>query len=257
MVRDSDLKGAVQEQFGQVAANYLTSAVHAQGEDLPVMVDASNLRGDERVLDAGCGAGHTAASFAPHVAEVVALDFTASMLNQVEVLAKDRDLTNVNTRLGDVESLPFADAGFDLVVSRYSAHHWARPEKALCEFRRVLRAGGKFVLSDVLGFGDYVCDTYLNAIEVLRDPSHVRDYTLEEWDRFFAAAGFGLEVIFPYGIFLDFEEWTERMATPEANRVAIRALYDAAPAEAREALRMVEEGHSLQCAVLRGTISEQ
>ena len=64
-----------------MAANYLTSAVHAQGEDLPVMVDASNLRGDERVLDAGCGAGHTAASFAPHVAEVVALDFTASMLN--------------------------------------------------------------------------------------------------------------------------------------------------------------------------------
>ena len=74
----------------------------------------------------------------------------------------------------------------------------------------------------------------------------MRDYTLEEWDGFFAAAGFGLEVIFPYGIFLDFEEWTERMATPEANRVAIRALYDAAPAEAREALRIVEEGHSLQ-----------
>ena len=173
------------------------------------------------------------------------------------MLAKERDLTNVNTRLGDVESLPFADAGFDLVVSRYSAHHWARPEKALCEFRRVLCGGGKFVLSDVLGFGDHVCDTYLNAIEVLRDPSHVRDYTLEEWDRFFAAAGFGLEVIFPYGIFLEFEEWTERMATPEANRVAIRALYDAAPAEARQALRIVENGHSLQCAVLRGTISEQ
>ena len=183
--------------------------------------------------------------------------FTAPMLRQVEVLAKDRDLTNVNTRLGDVESLPFADAGFDLVVSRYSAHHWARPEQALREFRRVLRGGGKFVLSDVLGFGDHVCDTYLNAIEVLRDPSHVRDYTLEEWDRFFAAAGFGLEVIFPYGIFLEFEEWTERMATPEANRVAIRALYDAAPAEARQALRIVEKGHSLQCAVLRGTISER
>ena len=113
------------------------------------------------------------------------------------------------------------------------------------------------VSTDVLGFGDYVCDTYLNAIEVLRDPSHVRDYTLEEWDGFFAAAGFGLEVIFPYRIFLDFEEWTERMATPEANRVAIRALYDAAPAEARQALRIVEEGYSLQCAVLRGTISEQ
>ena len=256
MARDSDLKGAVQEQFGPVAANYLTSAVHAQGEDLPVMVQAANLRGVERVLDAGCGAGHTAASFSPHVAEVVALDFTASMLRQVEVLARERDLENISTRLGDVESLPIADATFDLVVSRYSSHHWARPDKALREFRRVLKNGGMFVLSDVLGYGDYVCDTYLNAIELLRDPSHVRDFTLAEWETFFAGAGFELEVVFPYRIFLDFEEWTERMATPEASRVAIRGLYDVAPAEVKTAMGIVEEGHSFQCAVLRGRISE-
>jgi ubiquinone/menaquinone biosynthesis C-methylase UbiE len=253
MARDSDLKGAVQEQFGPVAANYLTSAVHAQGKDLPVMVQAANLRGVERVLDAGCGAGHTAASFSPHVAEVVALDFTASMLRQVEVLARERDLENISTRLGDVESLPIADATFDLVVSRYSSHHWARPDKALREFRRVLKNGGMFVLSDVLGFSDYVCDTYLNAIELLRDPSHVRDFTLAEWETFFAGAGFELEVVFPYRIFLDFEEWTERMATPEASRVAIRGLYDVAPAEVKTAMGIVEEGHSFQCAVLRGT----
>ena len=256
MARDSDLKGAVQEQFGPVAANYLTSAVHAQGEDLPVMVQAANLRGVERVLDAGCGAGHTAASFSPHVAEVVALDFTASMLRQVEVLASERGLENIVTRLGDVESLPSADATFDLVVSRYSSHHWARPDKALREFRRVLKTGGIFVLSDVLGFGDYVCDTYLNAIELLRDPSHVRDFTLAEWETFFSGAGFELEVVFPYRIFLDFEEWTERMATPEASRVAIRGLYDIAPAEVKSAMGIVEAGHSFQCAVMRGRISE-
>ena len=238
-----------------MAANYLTSAVHAQGEDLPVMVQAAGLRGDERVLDAGCGAGHTAASFAPHVANVVALDFTASMLRQVELLAEDRGLENVRTRLGDVESLPFDNAAFDLVVSRYSAHHWAKPERALREFRRVLHGGGMFVLSDVLGFGDYVCDTFLNAIEVLRDPSHVRDYTLIEWEDFFAGSGFKMEVVFPYRIFLNFEEWTERMETPATNRDAIRALYGSAPAEVKEAMGIVDEGHSFQCAVLRGTTS--
>ncbi len=255
MTRESDLKGAVQEQFGRVAAKYLTSAVHAQGEDLPVMVDCASLRGDELVLDAGCGAGHTAASFAPYAAEVVALDFTASMLRQVEVLAGDRDLTNIRTRLGDVENLPFPNSTFDLVVSRYSAHHWARPGKALGEFRRVLKDGGRFILSDVLGFGDPVCDTYLNAIEVLRDPSHVRDYTLEEWSNRFASAGFNLEVVFPYRIYLHFDEWTERMETPAVNRAAIRALYNASPEEVREALQFDDEGHSFQCAVLRGTSS--
>ena len=257
MSRESDLKGAVQEQFGRVAANYLTSAVHAQGEDLPVMVNAARLRGNERVLDAGCGAGHTAASFAPHVAEVVALDFTASMLRQVEVLARDRDLPNICTRLGDVEKLPFADSSFDLVVSRYSAPHWSRPRKALREFQRVLRAGGSFILSDVLGFGEPVCDTYLNAIELLRDPSHVRDFTLEEWSNRFSGTGFGVEVVLLYRIFLNFEEWTERMETPEINRDAIRALYNSAPAEVKQAMRIVDEGHSFQCAVLRGTPSDR
>ncbi|MYH61201.1 MAG: class I SAM-dependent methyltransferase [Caldilineaceae bacterium SB0675_bin_29] len=255
MTRETDLKGAVQEQFGRVAAKYLTSAVHAQGKDLPVMVEAANLQGNERVLDAGCGAGHTAASFAPFVAEVVALDFTASMLPQVDVLAQERGLANIETRLGDVENLPFPDSTFDLVVSRYSAHHWSRPGKALRGFHRVLRDGGLFILSDVLGFGDPVCDTYLNAIEVLRDPSHVRDYTLEEWSNNFAATGFHLEVVFPYRIFLHFEDWTERMETPDVYRAAIRALYNDSPEEVREALQIDEEGHSFQCAVLRGTAS--
>ena len=249
-----DVKSAVLQQFDRFAANYLTSAVHAAGEDLAVMVEAAELRGQERVLDAGCGAGHTACSFGPRVSEVLALDFSPSMLKQAEKLAEERKLTNVRTRLGDVESLPFPDRAFDLVVSRYSAHHWARPERALREFRRVLRAGGRFVLSDVIGFDDPVCDTYLNAIEVLRDPSHVRDYTLAEWKSFHAGGGFDVELISTYRIYLEFEEWTERMATPPARRAAIDELYREAPSEVREALRLDGKGHSFECAVLRGTI---
>ncbi len=253
MARESDLKAAVQEQFGRVAAKYLTSAVHAQGEDLPVMVEAANLRGDERVMDAGCGAGHAASSFAPHVAEVVALDFTESMLRQVELLAAARGLENLGTRLGDVESLPFDDNTFDLVISRYSAHHWAKPAQALREFHRVLRPGGQFILSDVIGFDDPVCDTYLNAIEILRDSSHVRDFTLIEWRDFFSKAQFSPEVIFTYRIYLEFEEWTRRMETSEVNRAAIQALYRSAPSEVSEALQIDSEGHSFLAVVLRGT----
>lgn len=253
---DRDLKTTVQRQFDRTAANYRTSAVHAKGEDLPLMVQAADLRGHERVLDAGCGAGHTAASFAPHVAEVVALDFTESMLLQVEALAQERGLTNITRRLGDVELLPFEAAEFDLVVSRYSAHHWPRPQQALSEFRRVLRPGGQVILSDIVGFDDPSCDTYLNAIELLRDPSHVRDYTRVEWQAFFNAAGFHAESIFSVRIYLAFENWTQRMATPEVNRAAIRALYMVAPAEVKEALRIDEQGHSFVCAVFRGEVRE-
>ena len=155
---------------------------------------------------------------------MVALDFTESMLQQVELLAEARGLGNISTRLGDVESLPFDDSTFDLVISRYSAHHWPNPTQALNEFRRVLRSGGQFILSDVIGFDDPVCDTYLNAIEILRDSSHVRDFTLMEWRNLFSTAQFSLEVVFTYRIYLEFEEWTRRMETSEVNRAAIRSL---------------------------------
>ena len=90
----------------------------------------------QRALDAGCGAGHTAAAIAPYTAEVIAYDLTPSMLDQVAQLAAERGLNNIATQQGDVENLPFEDASFDLVTSRYSAHHWPHPATALSEFAR-------------------------------------------------------------------------------------------------------------------------
>src|SRR5689334_9902907 len=102
-----DVKNSVQRQFAPVAANYATSAVHVGGPDLLAMLDAAELRGDEQVLDAGCGTGHTALAFAPRVAEVVAVDLTEAMLAQGRKLARQRDIANITFKRGDVEQLAF------------------------------------------------------------------------------------------------------------------------------------------------------
>jgi len=147
-----DIKASVQRQFNQVAANYSTSSVHARGRDLEAMVQAIPLTGQELVIDAGCGTGHTALAFAPHVAQVIAVDFTEGMLAQGRQLAADRGLTNVEFRVGDVEKLAFADGSVDLIVSRYSAHHWPHPAIALEGFRRMLKPGGSFILNDIVSY---------------------------------------------------------------------------------------------------------
>lgn len=234
-----DIKGSVQRQFNQVAANYSTSAVHAKGRDLEEMVKAVPLTGREQVLDAGCGTGHTALAFAPHVAQVVAVDFTEGMLAQGRQLAADRGLTNVEFRLGDVEKLPFVGAQFDLVVSRYSAHHWPHPRTALHEFKRILKPGGTFLLNDIVSFDDFTADTYLQAAELLRDPSHVRDHTVTQWTAMLTAAGFvDIGVIYSGSVWIDFASWIQRMATPAANAEMIRALFDGAPREVKTALQI-------------------
>jgi ubiquinone/menaquinone biosynthesis C-methylase UbiE len=249
----NDIKGAVQRQFGQVAAAYSVSTVHAKGVDLAEMLNAAQLDGNERVLDAGCGAGHTALNFSPHVAEVVAVDFTEGMLAQGRYLATERNLRNIDFRLADVEQLPFANGEFDVVVSRLSAHHWPHPLLALREFKRVLRPGGRFILSDIVSYDEYSLDTFLQSIELLRDPSHVRDHSAEQWLAMFANAGFAGELVYTWDVWLNFADWVARMATPPVQVAALRALFDNAPAEVRTMLRIeADYSFTLQGGMLRG-----
>lgn len=232
------LNTAVQQAFGSVAAHYAASPVHAEGEDLRRMIKIAGLTGRERVLDAGCGAGHTALALAEDARAVVAYDLTPAMLAEVERLAAERGRRNVVTRQGDVAALPFADGEFDLVVSRYSAHHWPTPVRALREFRRVLRPGGRLLLSDIVAPPEPLLDTWLQTLEVIRDPSHVRDYTREQWCDMLHDARFDPQVMYGWLLPLDFAAWVQRMATPAERVAALADLMAGAPAEVRTAFAM-------------------
>src|SRR5690242_12493212 len=85
----------VQSNFGAAAADYVTSNVHAQGQDLAWVLEAAALTGSERVLDIATGAGHTAFALAPYAAEVVALDVTPQMLMAAQAEALERHLHNI------------------------------------------------------------------------------------------------------------------------------------------------------------------
>ena len=173
----------VQKQFGEQASAYLSSAVHAQGTEFAVLQAELAGQGAARLLDLGCGAGHVSFHVAPLVKEVVAYDLSQPMLDVVAAAAKDRNLDNIRTVHGAAERLPFAEGEFDFVFSRYSAHHWSDLGLALREVRRVLKPGGVAAFVDVLSPGSPLLDTYLQTVEVLRDTSHVRDYSGAEWMR--------------------------------------------------------------------------
>jgi len=215
-------KRSAVEQFGPVAADYAAFGYHAKGPDLAPMLEAGRLEGTERVLDIGCGPGHTALLFATRACEVVATDPTAAMLEQGQRLAKERGLTNVSFELAVAEKLPFADACFDRVTSRQSAHHFSDIHAAVREVARVLKPGGSLVLIDTFSPEDHELDVFLNGIELLRDSSHVRDYRVSEWREMLADVGFELKQLQAWDIALEFEDWVRRSRTADSSVLELR-----------------------------------
>src|SRR5207245_4668682 len=173
-------KSLVQEQFGATAAHYLTSKPHAKGKSLERLVELVQPQPGWRALDVATGAGHTAYAFAPHVARVWATDITDEMLTLVREEAAKRGFANLRVAYAKAEALPFEDGTLDLVTSRIAPHHFDSIAAFLDEARRVLKPSGTFALVDNVVPESAVGD-YVNAFERLRDPSHLRAWSIEEW----------------------------------------------------------------------------
>ncbi len=232
----------VAAQFGPRAAAYVGSTVHATGADLEHLATLAQRHKPARVLDLGCGGGHAAFAIAPFAGQVVAYDMSVEMLSAVARTAADKGLRNIVTRQGVAEKLPFPDGGFDMVTTRFSAHHWQDFAAGLREARRVIKDGGHAVFIDTIAPDSPLCDTHLQSIELLRDMSHVRNYTRAAWLDALGAAGFRPGETVARRLRLDFNSWVTRMGTPELHVQAIRSLQSGMPREVADSLALEADG---------------
>ena len=153
------------------AQAYRESPTHREGPDLDLLVQWCEPEEGVKALDVATGGGHVARRLREAGAKVVTLDPSPGM--QADVLA-------------GAENLPFADGSFDVVVSRIAPHHFTDVRAAVAEMERV--SNRLVVIEDTL----YSSDRHEQA-EKLRDPTHVRNYTEDEWREFLAEAGLEVE----------------------------------------------------------------
>jgi ubiquinone/menaquinone biosynthesis C-methylase UbiE len=232
----------VLEQYDTQANAYLTSAVHAAGADLDAMAALVGQRPGAIALDMGCGGGHVTFRLAPLVGKVVACDLSAAMLETVAAESDRRGFANVVTKQTAAEALPCPDASFDIVATRYSAHHWRSFDDGVKQMRRALKPGGLALFADIVTPGTALLDTWLQTLELLRDPSHVKNRSVGEWAAALAASGFAVESVATWRLRLEFAPWIARMRTPDAHVAAIRSLQARASSEVRGYFEIEDDG---------------
>ena len=185
------------------AEAYRRSPSHASGEDLDLLVEWCEPSEETKVLDVATGGGHVARRLREQGCEVATTDSSPGMKPDVVSRAED---------------LPFDDGSFDVVVTRIAPHHFTDVRAAVAEFARV--ASRFVVIEDTL----YSSEEHEEA-EKLRDPTHVRSYTEDEWRKLVVANGFEVEQVeILGGRRLALEPWLDRVEVPPGDRPQIREL---------------------------------
>ena len=175
----------IQRSFTEQAKNFETKAMNfTKQEYLEHMISCVKPQKTDTVLEVAAGTCICGRSLAPFVENVTCLDMTTAMLAVGKAEAAKLRLLNMDFVQGDAEKLPFSDNSFDIVVSRLAFHHFSNPKRCFSEMVRVLKTGGKLVVMDMEAAEETLRDTE-DELETLRDPSHMRNLSKEEFAEMF------------------------------------------------------------------------
>jgi ubiquinone/menaquinone biosynthesis C-methylase UbiE len=205
----------VKEEFKRQAETLSMASVFTDSGVLDQIRSTIKPTRTMHLLDLGCGPGIVTAAMAPDVREVVAYDLTPEMLDQARKRCQEAGLKNVRFELGQAEQLPFEEESFDCVVTRLTIHHFVDPCRVMNEVARVTRQGGKVVVADVVSSENDEEERLHNALEILRDPTHVRMLPSREMLSMLESAGLRITSQVTWGMKRDYEEWIRITNAPE------------------------------------------
>jgi len=130
-------------EWDRIRRNYID-------DDLSFVVVSSLVRPTAVVVDVGTGTGEMLLALARTAAKVIGVDRSEKMLEVCRQRLERTSLRNVELRLGEAEALPLTDAECDTAFSSMLLHHLGDPAEGVQEMARIVRPGGKVVISDLM-----------------------------------------------------------------------------------------------------------
>ncbi len=235
----------VQEEFTRQAETLSVATAFTDAGVLERIRDAVAPTQTVRILDVGCGPGILVAALAPHAGEVVACDLTPEMLERARQRCHGASLQNVRFNLGRAESLPFADGSFDVVVTRATLHHFPDPQLVVGEMARVTMPRGRVVVADVVSSENPQDAELHNALEILRDPSHVRMLFPSEILGLIGTAGLRVAATSAWEMPREFDEWLRITNAPERRAPLLTVMRALAQAGIRAGIDLAVSRNTL------------
>lgn len=204
----------VQSEFGRQAAHMATAPAFSDEQALRRIKAALGEAPIGRVLEVACGPGIVAEAIAPLATELVCIDATPQMLALAKSRLEKTAYTNVVFQEAFAEALPFAAGTFDAIVTRLSFHHFADLQAVFAEFHRVLRPQGRLIVADITTSANDEEARLHNALEQLRDPSHVRMFSQAELLNEFRSGRFEVKAMEGWVQQRSFAEWARIVSSP-------------------------------------------
>ncbi len=169
-----DHQRQIKEEFSRQANTFSDAAALTDSGVVDRIRSATGLGIKLRVLDVGCGPGIVTEALAGDGHEIVALDLTPEMVRMARKRCQDSGFFNVHYVIGQAEKLPFEEDAFNVVVTRLTIHHFADPGVVCSDVARIIRSKGRLIVADIVSSENADESELHNALEKLRDPSHVR-----------------------------------------------------------------------------------
>ncbi|MGN6665168.1 MAG: class I SAM-dependent methyltransferase [Solirubrobacterales bacterium] len=223
---------SIRAEFTHQTESFARNRIATAAETLDVVVDLVPADREASWLELACGPAAISRALAAKVGRVQGVDLTPAMVEKAREEAVAEGIDNAEFSVGDATALAFEDASFDGAVTRFSFHHIPAPQRVLEEMGRVVRPGGRVIVSDLLTDEDAAAQAWHQQIERLRDPSHWATPTPARLRAMGAAAGLELESERTIPVELDYEDWLRRGSAGEAAGDLIDRLLEEAPAEA-------------------------
>ena len=202
----------VKQSFKKQAEKFATYHM-AKAEYTDYLVKQIGTKGTEHALEVAAGTCICGRALAPFVKDMICLDLTEEMLAQGKKLAEESRIKNIYFQTGNAEELPYESETFDLVITRLSFHHFDDPQKPFQEMKRVMKKGGKLVVWDMEA-AEETLRTVDDKIEKMRDPSHTRILSRDEFEKMFEK-DFTLQCEETTLVPVNLKSWMELTDTPE------------------------------------------